>query len=131
MFNLSQISKERLLECDEKLQSIVKELLKTFNVTVLQYGGHRSLQVQQMLFEAGKSKVVYPNSKHNSEPSRAVDIAPYPVDWDDLYRFYYMAGEVFRIAHFKGINIRWGGDWNGNKDFSDQNFNDLPHFELL
>ena len=29
------------------------------------------------------------------------------------------------------IKLRWGGDWNDNKDFSDQTFDDLVHFELV
>jgi peptidoglycan LD-endopeptidase CwlK len=30
-----------------------------------------------------------------------------------------------------GIEIRWGGDWDGDGDLSDHKFNDLPHFELI
>jgi len=26
-------------------------------------------------------------------PSDAVDVAPYPIDWNDKERFYYFAGE--------------------------------------
>jgi hypothetical protein len=29
-----------------------------------------------------------------------------------------------------GIGLRWGGDWDSDKDFSDQNFDDLVHWEL-
>ena len=35
----------------------------------------------------GRSKLSWLESKHNCEPSRAVDIAPYPIDWDDRERF--------------------------------------------
>jgi hypothetical protein len=30
-----------------------------------------------------------------------------------------------------GINIRCGVDWNGNIDLKDQNFYDLPHYEIM
>jgi hypothetical protein len=29
------------------------------------------------------------------------------------------------------VKLRWGGDWDSDKDTKDQNFNDLPHFELI
>ena len=50
----------------------------------------------------------YPNSKHNKLPSKAVDVAPYPIDWNDPDRFYHFAGYVRGIAEGMGIKIRWG-----------------------
>lgn len=32
-------------------------------------------------------------------------------------------------AHKLGVRITWGGDWDGDKSFKDNKFNDLPHFE--
>ena len=69
-------------------------------------------------------------------------MAPYPVIWPDqqptielqiaaMKRFVYFAGYVKRVADDLGIAIRWGGDWDGDGDFSDQTFHDLPHFELV
>ena len=29
-----------------------------------------------------------------------------------------------------GVDIRWGGDWNGDFNLKNQNFYDLPHFEV-
>ena len=76
------------------------------------------------------STLSYPKSKHNRQPSLAADVIPYPVDWEDSKRFYHFAGFVEGIAAAKGIKIRWGGDWDGDRSFADQNFHDLPHFEL-
>ncbi len=73
----------------------------------------------------------YPHGKHNRKPSEAIDAAPYPIDWDDLNRFYYFAGYVKGIANEMGIKIRWGGDWDGDTILDDQTFMDLPHFEIL
>jgi len=61
----------------------------------------------------------------------AVDVAPYPIDWDDLGGFYMFAGYVLRVAETMGIKIRYGGDWDGDRKTTDQRFKDLPHFELL
>ena len=69
-------------------------------------------------------------SHHNSDPSRAVDVAPYPIDWNDTERFGRFAGFVLGMAAAMGIPLRWGGDWDRDNDTHDQKFNDLVHFEL-
>lgn len=68
---------------------------------------------------------------HNKTPSLAVDVAPWPIDWNDKNRFYHFAGRVQGIAQMFNIKIRWGGDWDSDNDLKDQNFYDLPHFELV
>jgi len=68
---------------------------------------------------------------HNRYPSRAIDLAPWPLDWSDIRRFYYFGGFVVGVANKLDIPIRWGGDWDGDFEVKDQNFNDLVHFELL
>ncbi len=93
--------------------------------------GHRREERQNVMFRTGKSKLKWPNSKHNQSPSLAVDIAPYPIDWNDFREFDYLAGLVIGIGHQMGVEIRWGGDWNRNGALSDNRFNDLPHFELV
>ena len=92
--------------------------------------GHRGEEAQNKAFDEGKSKVRYPKGKHNSKPSTAVDVAPYPIDWEDRERFIYFAGLVKGIALEMGISLRWGGDWNNDTQLSDNKFDDLVHFEL-
>jgi peptidoglycan L-alanyl-D-glutamate endopeptidase CwlK len=104
------------------------EVVKEFDCTIL--CGTRSKEEQERLFLEGKSKVHFPHSKHNGSPAKAADVAPYPVDWRDIRRFYFFGGYVLAIAKQMGIDIRWGGDWDGDLQVKDQNFNDLPHFEL-
>jgi peptidoglycan L-alanyl-D-glutamate endopeptidase CwlK len=119
----------------------METVLQIFNITVLE--GHRTAEQQRKNFISGASKVEF--SKHNEDPSEAVDIAPWPIpeDWgspgpDHLYtedemkeraKFYYMAGVVHGVAFEQGVQIRWGGDWDNDKDFKDQKFDDLVHFE--
>jgi peptidoglycan L-alanyl-D-glutamate endopeptidase CwlK len=93
--------------------------------------GHRNERVQNSLYYQGYSKVMYPNSRHNSNPSRAVDLAPHPINWKDRDQFIFMAGLFMAIAHMLGIGVKWGGDWNQNNKTSDESFQDLGHFELL
>ena len=98
---------------------------------------HRDKETQTNHFNEGRSKVKWPHSKHNRLPSRAIDIAPWPIpiDWGEsdpkeMARFYYLAGVVQGIASKYGIELRWGGDWDSDSIFSDNGFDDLLHFEM-
>ena len=121
-------SKERLETCDKRLQTIMNEVIKHVDISVL--CGHRNEKDQNQVFKDGNSKVDWPKGRHNAYPSNAVDVCPYPIDWDDRERMTYFAGMVMGIAKAKGIGVRWGGDWNQNTDLEDNGFDDLPHFEL-
>ena len=121
-------SMQRLNTCDEDLIALFKEVVKYFDCSVLE--GHRGEEKQNKYFNEGKSKLKYPKGRHNKKPSNAVDVVAYPVDWNDREQMTYFAGFVKGVAYKMGIPIRWGGDWNNNNDLKDNNFDDLPHFEL-
>lgn len=129
MARFSALSRERLATCDDRLQQLFNEVVKHFDCTILE--GYRPKEKQDAAFHAGTSKVQWPNSKHNKTPSQAVDVAPYPVDWTDLDRFRRFAWFVKGVASQMGIDIRMGADWDGDNEIKDQNFHDLPHFELV
>lgn len=128
MNSYSTVSAIRLTQCDKRLQAVFNEALDTIDHTIIT--GYRSSKEQNELYRTGKSQVQYPNSKHNAAPSRAVDAAPYPIDWNDRERATLFAGFVMGIARAKGINLRWGGDWDGDWRVKDNIFDDLWHFEL-
>jgi hypothetical protein len=121
-------SKENLKLCDVRLQDILMEAIKYYDFAVI--CGHRGEEEQNKAFHEGRSKLKFPQSKHNQNPSKAVDVVPYPINWNDESRFFYLAGLIKGIASSMGHVIRWGGDWDGDGDFNDQSFIDLPHFEL-
>jgi hypothetical protein len=122
-------STENLLTCHTKLIEVFNEVIKHVDCSVLQ--GHRGEEEQNKYFNEGKSKVPYPKGRHNSVPSRAVDVTPYPVDWDDRERQTLFAGFVIGIALARGIKLRWGGDWDSDFKVQDNRFDDFPHFELV
>lgn len=121
-------SKARLATCDSRLQNLFNEVIKHFDCSVLE--GHRGEKEQNEAYAKGNSKLRYPDGKHNKIPSIAVDVVPYPIDWQDRERMTYFAGFVMGIASGMGLKIRWGGDWNMNTELKDNNFDDLPHFEI-
>jgi peptidoglycan L-alanyl-D-glutamate endopeptidase CwlK len=137
MPTFSKQSLGKLATCDQRLQDILNEAIKIVDITVIQ--GFRNKFDQDAAVASGHSKVNWPNGRHNSLPSRAVDIAPYHmgvgIDWSDLIAFGRMMGVVQAIAHAKGVRLRFGLDWDG--DFRsvgpdpDESFLDAPHVELV
>jgi peptidoglycan L-alanyl-D-glutamate endopeptidase CwlK len=135
MFKFSDKSMQKLSACHVDLRYVFFAVIDHFNCTVLE--GFRNQEDQDKAFKEGKSQVVWPNGKHNGFPSMAVDVAPFPIDWADRERFIYFAGFVKgvaerlkaegRISH----DLRWGGDWDGDKDLKDNKFDDMVHFELI
>ena len=131
----SKTSMGRLNDCHKDLITIFKHVIKFIDCSVLV--SYRPEHDQNLAFETGKSKLRYPDSKHNKLPAMAVDVAPYPIDWEDAKRFYYFGGIVLGIANRLynegeiSHRVRWGGDWNMNHDLSDQDLFDLVHFELV
>jgi len=117
---------------DSRLQVLVDEILVRSDIS-LTYG-YRDRESQNTLFENNRSKVKYPNSKHNSKPSKAVDLQPYPYPKKDLELWAalgYIAGLAMMISEKHGWILRWGGDWNRNGSVTDNNFDDLFHLEIL
>lgn len=150
MATYGESSKRRLATATDRLQGVFNSVIQIIDNAILV--GHRSEPDQTAAYAEGRSKVKWPNSKHNSQPSRAIDAAPYPIDWAPLpsqeelrhwtkgdllewakqyARFYYLAGCVLGVAFEQGVPIRWGGDWDMDEDFTDQTFDDLVHFEEL
>ena len=76
---------------------------------------------QEAAFQAGTSPLHYPHSKHNRSPSLAVDVAPSPLNWENLKAFDKFAEVVFATAKELGIKVVWG------KTFKNV---DRPHWEL-
>jgi len=144
MFKLSHGSLSLLDTCDERLQQVA---IRTMSKQVIDFGishGWRGEVLQNQLFDAGKSKKRWPDSKHNAvdvlgEPrSLAFDAYPYVrvngkggIPWTDARYWYFLAGVLLTTAEEVGVKLRWGGDWDGDTDFSDQTFDDLGHFELV
>ena len=129
MYSFSNKSLEVLSTCDYRLRDIVTEVLKVMDITVI--CGHRSKEDQDKAVKEGNSKLVFPKSKHNTNPSLAIDLCPYPIDWKDRERFVLLAGLIVGIGLSKGHVIRWGGAWDGLKTMKSNKFDDLPHFEIV
>ena len=128
MYKFGKKSKQRLKGVDAKLVNVLNELIKVMDVTIIE--GVRSKEKQQEYFKNGKSKIDGVTKKGMHQLGKAVDLAPYPVDWKNTKRFYYMGGMLRGIAKQLNIKVRWGGDWDSDGKIKDQTFNDLVHIEI-
>lgn len=120
MYKFSQLSLERLSTCHPDLQRIFNEVIKEMDCTIV--CGYRAEKEQNMAYESGYSQLRFPYSKHNTNPSLAIDVIPYPSLYSDSKAIYHFAGYVKGIANKLHIPIKWGGEW--------KTLVDLPHYEL-
>ncbi|MEK9895357.1 MAG: M15 family metallopeptidase [Burkholderiaceae bacterium] len=125
MPNLSDKSKSKLYTCHEDLVRVVERAIvlvpNEYDFSVL--CGHRTQEEQEDVFKKGYSKLRWARSKHNQVPSLAVDIVPYPIDWNDISKYYAIATYIFKAASKENVELRWGGHWTTFKDY--------PHWELV
>lgn len=120
MYSFGKSSKRRLATLHPDLQRVLNGAIKIYNFSII--CGHRGKKAQNEAFEDDKSTKRWPDSRHNSLPSEAVDIAPWPIDWNNVEEFFYMAGIVMTVAERLGVELEWGGRFKSIKD--------CPHFQL-
>ncbi len=124
-------SKKQLATCHEDIQAVLNEAIKDYDFSILE--GHRTQDKQESYYAIGRTTKlnsgiitncdgVKRKSRHQSLPSIACDIAPYPIDWSDIPRFQAMAQVVLKAAEILGIDLEWGGHWKSPIDY--------PHFQL-
>jgi len=126
-FSFSRSSLAKLDTCHPVLKLLMTRVLDAspHDMTVL--CGHRNQEDQDRAYVLGNSKLKWPNSKHNSTPSMAVDVAPYPVDWNNIDSFKQLAVIVKSVwdemtdDERDGYHLVHGADWK---------MKDWPHWEL-
>jgi len=118
-----------LASADPRWRVVADTVLQIKDHSVIQ--GHRGQEEQDEYFRTERSKVQWPNSKHNTFPSLAIDVQPYPRPWkesDLREELCYLAGLYVGVGATLALNIRWGGTWSGS--MSENKFDDLFHLEL-
>ena len=113
------------------LQTLMDKILEKYDICLI--CGYRTEETQNRYYRQGLSKLKYPQSKHNKQPSLAVDIAVYhkvggvSFNEKDLI---YMSGYIKGVADIMGIPIRVGSIWN-KQWVSENGFLDAGHIELV
>ena len=155
MAKYGKSSLEKIGTCHPDLITVLLEAERISPIDLTVIEGIRSAARQRRLYDQGRTepgKIVTHvdgfsrRSKHQAvhrlslEPvidgnsdavSLAVDIGPYPLDWNDAFGFGVVYAVMLQAAANVGVRIKSGADWDSDGDRSDQRFNDYPHFELL
>jgi peptidoglycan L-alanyl-D-glutamate endopeptidase CwlK len=134
-FKFGASSLAKLQQCDPRLQQIMHAAIANSKVDFGISEGHRDEATQNKYFSEGRSKVQWPNGKHNQYPSEAVDVVAYvngkPTFAMPYYIYLYGLFTMAAHAMFKDVSIRSGLDWDQDGEImTDQTFNDGCHFEL-
>lgn len=147
MFKYGVVSLERRKGINDKLIA-ADNLAMSYQIQdamILEDGGLRTKERQKILVDKGASKTM--NSLHIK--GLALDKAPYPLDWNDLNRFYIQA-QLMRYACIElRLSMTWGAVWDRRlqdlspnleaevkayvqrrKAIGRSAFLDFPHFQL-
>ena len=150
-FVLSKLSLGRLNGVDANLVKVVQRAIEITPQDFMVVEGVRSKEQCYINYGKGRTvaqctakgvpakyaqpklaKVTWLNnplsSKHVS--GKAVDLVPYPVNWNDLTKFDQVAKAMFAAADELGVSIRWGADWDNDGNYREKGEYDSPHFEL-
>lgn len=121
MPKLSARSERCLATAHPDLQKVFRKVAETEAIEII--CGHRPKEEQDRAYREGHSRERWPNSRHNSMPSQAVDVCPLPIDFENLEPFKRLAKRVKEIAALMGVPLDWGGEcW--------PHFRDYPHYQL-
>lgn len=117
-YKLGTRSLQNLSGVHPDLVAVVKRAITITEQDFTVIEGVRNINRQRELVKKGASTTM--NSRHLT--GHAVDMVPWPVDWNDLERFEVVSVAMKTAAEELDIPIKWGGDW--------KSFYDAPHFEL-
>lgn len=150
-FNLGERSRSRLVGVHPDLVRVVELAITLTEQDFVVLEGVRTVARQHALYGQGRSpaecaaKGVDPkhskpgmkrvtwtlNSNHFA--GRAVDLAPWPIDWEGpvkFPKFDAIAKAMNAAADQLGVPIRWGADWDDDGKAREHDETDNPHFEL-
>lgn len=153
MASFGTTSLKHLDSSDYRLRIICNDAIKILNFSVV--SGHRTKEEQNALYPEF-TQVKWPDSKHNTNPSVAIDVAPFippygvitgsPQNIEKIMElsgkskaeaeafvlksYGRLVGVIQAVAAKHYIEVRFGMDWDGDEDLLDQTFHDLGHVEL-
>ena len=140
-FRFSALSRSRLKGVHPDLIRVVDRALMLSSVDFMVIEGVRTPERQRALYAQGRTKpgriVTWTlRSRHLVQADgfgHAVDLAPYPLDWEGPARFPKfdaIARAMFAAADDLGVAIRWGADWDRDGRPRERGESDSPHWEL-
>jgi peptidoglycan L-alanyl-D-glutamate endopeptidase CwlK len=155
-YNLGNTSKSRLTGVHPDIAKVVNRAIQITTQDFMVLEGVRSKEQCYINWGKGRSaatlieagvphKYAQPNmskvtwlrnplsSKHCLQKDgygHAVDLVPYPVDWNTLSKFDAIGKAMMTAAKELNVSIRWGADWDRDGKLRERGESDSPHFEI-
>ena len=137
-FTIGDASRKKLHGIHPRLIRVVERAIELTEQDFKVLCGVRTLAEQKELYAQGRTKpgpkVTWTlNSRHLPAADgfgHAVDLCPFPIDWNTLSKFDAVSKAMFAAAKELNIPIRWGADWDGDGKPREKGESDSPHFEL-
>lgn len=137
-FKLGPASRKKLQGLHPSLVAVVTRAIQLTTQDFSVICGVRTIAEQKELYAQGRTKpgqIVTWTLKSRHLPAadglgRAVDLCPYPIDWNTTSKFDAVSKAMFEAAKELGIKIRWGADWDMDGVARERGETDSPHFEL-
>ena len=109
-FKLGKTSLARLKGVDETLVNVVKRAIEISEVDFTVLEGVRTIERQRELYAQGRTapgKIVTWTMKSRHIEGKAVDLVPYPLDWNDIEKFNKIKDAMFQAAKELNVNLCW------------------------
>ena len=124
-FSVKSWNKLNMQEVHPDIRRLMVEAIKDSPLDFTIIETVREMRRQKELLKLGTTKTL--KSRHIPECNKsklceAVDVAPYPIDWQDKERFRALAAHILKKANQLNIPIEWGGNW--------KSLVDMPHYQL-
>ena len=137
-FAFGPTSRARLAGVHPDLVRVVERAIQISAIDFMVLEGVRTPARQRELYAQGRTKpgrkVTWTLTSNHFVAAdgfgHAVDLAPWPVDWDRPSKFDAIAKAMFAAAAELGVAIRWGADWDRDGRPRERGETDSPHFEL-
>lgn len=114
-YNWGKKSREVLATLTPDLIYLMNKLADIRNVSLI--SGFREEQEQNEYYRRGTG-VRWPFSKHNVYPSQAVDVVPWPTQYDSIEELDMMLGSIQALSHVLKITVRLGKYFSNLKDYA-------------
>ena len=132
MNSFGRASRKNLSTVDGQGQKLARRVLKIKDHSIIK--GHRPEDEQNAAYNAvpQKSKLPWPEGKHNRLPSVAMDVQTHPVpetEQELREEQLYLLGLYKGISSEMDMEVRTGSDWDRDGEIADNDFDDFYHVE--
>jgi len=132
-YSLGEASRKKLKGVNPRLVKVVERAIELTEQDFSVLEGVRTLSRQKWLYAQGRTRlgpIVTWTLKSKHIDGEAVDLVPYPLDWNTPSKFDAIYDAMIRASFELNIPIRSGMDWDRDGVLRERKESDSPHYEL-